>query len=438
MAGPLQSPTSPNPWHDTLKLRILSLAVIASLGAGQALATDHSGTGLASSYADLAQLEASAQGGNALAASKLAALYLQSHDPLEQAKALDVLAACDAQLHPICRVDLGMAYGRQALREDLGEEQRRHLAKLSVFRITHAANMGNSGATQLLQDLASAGLNGSAVSRATGVARDTAAAHQRPVEAVQQPQDARKSKFLKLPPLLANTKTVGRLQGVQPQKLEPTTFGSGFPVLATLPMPVIAIAAAEPSVPAPAAQSYSHGELIALQDKLEQAMDQLVQARLQLDESNKTIAALRMEMQAKQPPAAQQVDANSLNRRALDAAMVGNYETAIPMFRQAAELNHAGAINNLAAMFVNGTGVPRDMQQAVSLFERSAQLGNAEAAENAARIYNYGIGRGKDPSRARTWYQKAIQLGSARAAQELSDMEQAIQAGIYFNHISTN
>lgn len=438
MAGPLQSPTSPNPWHDTLKLRILSLAVIASLGAGQALATDQAGAGLASSDADLAQLEVSAQGGNALAASKLAALYLQSHDPLEQAKALDVLAACDAQLHPICRVDLGMAYGRQALREDLGEEQRRHLAMLSVFRITHAASMGNPAATQLLHELASAGLSGSAVSRATGVVRDTTAAAQRPVEAVQRPQEARQSKFLKVTPLLATTKTAVRLERVQPQKLEATTFGSGFPVLATLPMPVIAIAAAEPSVPAPAAQSYSHGELIALQDKLEQAMDQLVQARLQLDESNKTIAALRMEMQAKQPPAAQQVDANSLNRRALDAAMVGNYETAIPMFRQAAELNHAGAINNLAAMFVNGTGVPRDMQQAVSLFERSAQLGNAEAAENAARIYNYGIGRGKDPSRARTWYQKAIQLGSARAAQELSDMEQAIQAGIYFNHISTN
>ncbi|MBD3977965.1 sel1 repeat family protein, partial [Xanthomonas citri pv. citri] len=79
------------------------------------------------------------------------------------------------------------------------------------------------------------------------------------------------------------------------------------------------------------------------------------------------------------------------------------------------------AINNLAAMFVNGTGVARDMQQAVNLFERAAQLGNAEAAENAARIYNYGIGRGKDPSRARTWYRKAIELGSVRAAQELSD-----------------
>lgn len=145
MAGPLQSPTSPNPWHDTLKLRILSLAVIASLGAGQALATDQAGAGLASSDADLAQLEVSAQGGNALAASKLAALYLQSHDPLEQAKALDVLAACDAQLHPICRVDLGMAYGRQALREDLGEEQRRHLAKLLGLPHHPRCQHGQSG-----------------------------------------------------------------------------------------------------------------------------------------------------------------------------------------------------------------------------------------------------------------------------------------------------
>ena len=153
---------------------------------------------------------------------------------------------------------------------------------------------------------------------------------------------------------------------------------------------------------------------------------------MQLEESNKTITALRTEIQGKQPPSYQQVDAAALNRQALDAAMEGNYETAIPLFRKAAELNHAGAINNLAAMFVNGTGVARDMQQALTLFERSADLGNAEAAENAARIYNYGIGRGKDPSRARNWYGKAITLGSRRALAELSEMERNIEAGQYF------
>lgn len=176
-------------------------------------------------------------------------------------------------------------------------------------------------------------------------------------------------------------------------------------------------------------------ELQSLQGELDQAMEQLQVARMQLEESNKTITALREQMLATQAPASAFVDAAALNRKALDAAMSGDYETAIPMFRKASELNHAGAINNLAAMFVNGTGVARDMQQAVNLFERAAQLGNAEAAENAARIYNYGIGRGKDPSRARTWYRKAIELGSVRAAQELSDMERNIEAGVFFQPV---
>jgi TPR repeat protein len=404
-----------------LKLRILSLAVIASLGAGSALAADHNRRALDAAAPDLEQLEASAQAGNAVAASKLAALYLQSDDSQLQAKALDVLSSCDAQMHPICRVDLGLAYGRQALRDDLDEDARQRLARQSIFRVTHAAQMGNADAVQLLTDLANAGLGGRrpTASAAVPPPREAdPAVLEAPRRALESTAAAR-PKGMKT--FLAERRKGGILAAAAPRPLLKTlAHPLEFPARIAQPMPVlVASVGAVPVAPAPPPNTEVQGLQLQL-------------ARMQLEESNRTITALREQMLAKQAPAAAVVDAATLNRNALDAAMTGDYETAIPMFRKAAELNHAGAINNLAAMFVNGTGVPRDMQQAVNLFERSAQLGNAEAAENAARIYNYGIGRGKDPSRARTWYRKAIELGSTRASQELSDMERNIEAGAYF------
>ena len=410
-----------------LKLRILSLAVIASLGAGPVLAADHDHHAMEANGLDLDKLETAAQGGNAMAASKLASVYLKSADPLIQAKALDVLSACDGQMHPICRVDLGLAYGRLALREDLEHDQRQQMARQSAFRITHAAGMGNREAVQLLQDLRNAGLSGrTAAAAASGHAQHQLAAVEAPAAAPER--QLAPTKLEKPGPVRASAKASAEDRQPTRPKLIPVSHAPGFAALASAPMPMFTAAAATPPEP----QQYSHATMVDLQDKLEQAMDQLQVARMQLEESNKTITALRTQIQGKQPPNYQQVDAAALNRQALEAAMDGNYETAIPLFRRAAELNHAGAINNLAAMFVNGTGVARDMQQALTLFERSADLGNAEAAENAARIYNYGIGRGKDPSRARNWYGKAITLGSRRALAELSEMERNIEAGQYF------
>ncbi|WP_152667157.1 tetratricopeptide repeat protein [Xanthomonas perforans] len=416
-----------------MKLRILSLAVIASLGAGSALAADHTHRPEDDAASDLDRLEASAKAGNAVAASKLAALYQQSGDRQLQAKALDVLSSCDAQMNPICRVDLGLAYGRQALRDDLDEDRRQQLARQAIFRVTHAAHMGNADAVQLLTDFANAGLGW----------RRTAAIAAAPASPEAGPTAVGEHRRNLDVPAIRRSKTT---KAAFSEYRQDSIFLAAAPrsLLNTLirpldlaartaqPMPVLVASVGTvpvvPTSPAPLG-------LQALQGELDQAMEQLQVARMQLEESNRTITALREQMLATQAPASSFVDAATLNRKALDAAMSGDYETAIPMFRKASELNHAGAINNLAAMFVNGTGVARDMQQAVNLFERSAQLGNAEAAENAARIYNYGIGRSKDPSKARTWYRKAIELGSVRAAQELSDMERTIEHGIYFQPV---
>ncbi|WP_235791098.1 tetratricopeptide repeat protein [Xanthomonas citri] len=184
--------------------------------------------------------------------------------------------------------------------------------------------------------------------------------------------------------------------------------------------------AAEPAPPSPELVIESVPSEVAGHEAV---VEELHMVRVQLEEANRTIALLRAQVAGQQASA---FDAAAANRQALAAAMNGDYETAIPLFRKAAAANNSGAQNNLAVLYVNGSGVPRDLQQALTLFERAATLGNVESAENAARIYKYGIGRPRDPSRARAWYGRAVQLGSTSGADELDAMERAIAEGRYF------
>lgn len=114
-------------------------------------------------------------------------------------------------------------------------------------------------------------------------------------------------------------------------------------------------------------------------------------------------------------PAFDPGDSDELNERALQLYAAGDYETAVPIFRQAAERDHPGAIANLAAAYLNGHAVPQDVQQAVTLLSRSSALGNVVAAENLGRMYEEAIGVGFDRSRSITWWARAQALGSTKA-----------------------
>lgn len=118
-------------------------------------------------------------------------------------------------------------------------------------------------------------------------------------------------------------------------------------------------------------------------------------------------------------PAVDHGDADALNRRGIQFYTAGDYETAVPLFRQAAERDHPGAIANLAAAYLNGHAVPQDVQQAVTLLSRSSALGNVIAAENLGRMYEEAIGVGFDRSRSITWWARAQALGSTKADEAL-------------------
>jgi TPR repeat protein len=329
-----------------VNLRHLTVAIFIGLSAaGAAHAKDPSTTTPGQSTPDTKS--------GAVTASALAAAYLEADSLPVRLKALDVLASCDKAMNPLCRVDMGLAYGLLAQEPMLDPGTRGDYADNARTRLRQAANLGNQQARAMIDTLGHLA-EGSIDTFARG--QGTAAATRDSVEGAR---------------LMA-----------------PTPISSS-----------------------------------------ESVAEELQVVRMELEEARRTIEILQAQL-AEQHRLS--FDPIAANRQALAAALNGDYETAIPLFRKAAEADNSGAQNNLAVLYVNGSGVPRDIQQALSLFERAATLGNVESAENAARIYKYGIGRPKDPSRARAWYRRAVQLGSSSATHELAAMEDAIAVGRYF------
>ncbi|WP_440986299.1 tetratricopeptide repeat protein (plasmid) [Xanthomonas sontii] len=328
-----------------VNLRHLSVAILVGLSTAGAAANATAGITTRSGPLVLNSQT------SAVSAAAQAAAYLGAGLLSERLKALDALAACDAAMSPICRVDMGLAYGRLAQDAEVDALTRVSYADQARVRLRQAAALGNVQARRMLDSIDQL---------------DEAAAH--------------------------------------------ASIGAPSASAANASNPDAALA------PVPTRRAAI----------LDATSEELQSLRSQLEEANRTITLLQAQLATQLHSA---FDAAATNRQALAAALDGNYETAIPLFRKAAEAGNPSAINNLAMMFVNSTGVPRDMQQALALFERAAAMGNVESAENAARIYKYGIGRPKDPSRARAWYSRAVQLGSVSAADELAAMEQAIQAG---------
>ncbi len=77
-------------------------------------------------------------------------------------------------------------------------------------------------------------------------------------------------------------------------------------------------------------------------------------------------------------------------------------------YRRAADKGHAGAQMNLAMMYVDGQGVPRNISQAIAWFEKAADRGDAIAMFSLGSIYETGADRvARNLAKAAAWYHKA-------------------------------
>lgn len=152
-----------------------------------------------------------------------------------------------------------------------------------------------------------------------------------------------------------------------------------------------------------------------LRGQLAQKDRTIEQLSADLSAANREIDQLRLQLADLAPYRAGLAEADDMNRRGLAFYAAGDFESAVPLFRKAAEANHVGAMANLAIAYLNGEAVPQDLRQAEALLKRSAEMGNVVAAENLAELYESGAGLGRNPARAIQWYWVASDLGSRKA-----------------------
>lgn len=105
--------------------------------------------------------------------------------------------------------------------------------------------------------------------------------------------------------------------------------------------------------------------------------------------------------------------ADELTRAGIDAFNAQEYDRARQLFAAAADQGNTEAMNNLATLYMRGTGAPLDIDKAIDLYERAARLGYAPAANNLAFIYTRGEGVPVNPGKARQWRERAAVLASS-------------------------
>jgi localization factor PodJL len=90
--------------------------------------------------------------------------------------------------------------------------------------------------------------------------------------------------------------------------------------------------------------------------------------------------------------------------------------------QRAAENGERGAMHNLALLYYQGIGGPKNPTTAAEWFRRAAQLGLVDSQFNLAELYEAGFGVGENPAEAYKWYLIASRSGdgeSRSAAQRL-------------------
>ncbi|MBX6323729.1 MAG: sel1 repeat family protein, partial [Rhodospirillaceae bacterium] len=95
---------------------------------------------------------------------------------------------------------------------------------------------------------------------------------------------------------------------------------------------------------------------------------------------------------------------------------------AAELWRQAAEAGHPIAQFNLGLMLYRGDGMPKDVAKAAKWFARAAQGGSVDAQYAMGELLRLGIGVDKDIPRARGYYQMAAAKGMKAAADRLAEL----------------
>lgn len=105
---------------------------------------------------------------------------------------------------------------------------------------------------------------------------------------------------------------------------------------------------------------------------------------------------------------------------AMMAHIRGDTDTAVHWYKRAANRKHELAAFNLASIYMDGDGVPRDFKEAARWMEVAAKAGYAPAQFQMGKLYFYGRGVPEDPAMEAYWYEKAAKNGHPAAQHNLA------------------
>ena len=96
-----------------------------------------------------------------------------------------------------------------------------------------------------------------------------------------------------------------------------------------------------------------------------------------------------------------------LNAKAVELYEADKIPEAIAVWREAAELGDAAAMNNIGCMCEEGyaENKPKAMMEAFGWYKKAAELGDAEAQLNTANAYHHGQGVKPSMTEAVKWYE---------------------------------
>lgn len=120
---------------------------------------------------------------------------------------------------------------------------------------------------------------------------------------------------------------------------------------------------------------------------------------------------------ARSPLSPPETDRNQAEafKRGYEAYYRGQYERAAGIWGRLADQGHVKSMNNLATMYVQGKGVPRDYARAHEFYRRAAARNDARAAYNLGIAFEFGRGVRVDDREALAWYRKASDRGLVEA-----------------------
>jgi TPR repeat protein len=111
----------------------------------------------------------------------------------------------------------------------------------------------------------------------------------------------------------------------------------------------------------------------------------------------------------------------------VDAWHKKNYAEAARQWSQSILSGDVDALNNLAYLYANGMGVPRNPDAATKLWRLAAHSGQAESQWHLGVAYEQGLGVPQDLVTAYAWYGCAIESARRLAPSDVSGTETKIQ-----------